>query len=85
MSCIFGIEKKNNYFLNKRLTDDVKNVIFVIQNNERVTMEKKIVNIRKIPVDTWHKARLAALKEKKTIGQWLTEIIEKHLKREKKE
>ena len=66
------------------MTSNVKDVIFAIPNRERITMETKIVNIRKFPVDTWHKARLAALKEKKTIGQWVAEAIEKHLK-EKKE
>lgn len=45
----------------------------------------KIKAIRDFPNDLWHKARLAALKEKKTIGQWLAEVIERHLKGEPNE
>jgi len=52
--------------------------MFAIQNKEGVTMETKIVNIRKFPVDTWRKARKEAIEEGKTIGQWLAEVIEKH-------
>ena len=43
-------------------------------------MRKKIIAIRNLSEKTWHKVRVAALKEKKTVGSWLTEFIEKHLK-----
>ncbi|MBA7555529.1 hypothetical protein ES705_48197 [subsurface metagenome] len=37
-----------------------------------------------IDPEAFHKARLEALRERKTIGQWLEELIEEKIEREEK-
>ena len=36
-----------------------------------------------IPKETWHKARAAAILANKTLAQWLTEVIEKAVEKDK--
>ena len=44
---------------------------------------RKLRNILTNP-DALHKARVEALRERKTIGQWLEELIEEKIEREQK-
>jgi hypothetical protein len=43
-------------------------------------MEKQTIITVKISENLWHKARLKALDERKTMAQWLSESIELKLK-----
>ena len=45
--------------------------------------EKQLIAIRGMDPDIYHKARMAALKAKETIGAWITQAIRERLHREK--
>ena len=49
-----------------------------LENRKAVRKPRNIL----INPDTLHKAQVEALRERKTIGQWLEELIEEKLERE---
>ena len=51
-----------------------------LKNRKSVRKPRNIL----INPDALHKARVEALRERKTIGQWLEELIEEKIEREQK-